>query len=229
MARADRLLRLLDALRSLPAPVTATQLAEAMEVTPRSIYRDIGALRAAGARIDGEAGWGYALAEDPALPPQSFDRLEIEALLLGLSEVRQSGDADLAAAADRVAAKIVATLPERQAREAAHAALMVYRHHRRDVPGLHLPLLRQATWEEREVDLGYRDEHGRVTARRVQPLAIVYRDATLVLLAWCRLRVDFRQFRVDRIDSVTLAEASFRPHRVTLLRDYVARLTANTP
>ena len=77
MPRSDRLFRLLHALRSLPAPVTAARLAEATEVSPRQIYRDIAALRASGARIDGEAGYGYALEEDPALPPQSFTRMEI--------------------------------------------------------------------------------------------------------------------------------------------------------
>ena len=176
MARADRLPRLLHALRTLPAPVTAARLAEATEVSPRQVYRDIDALRAAGARIDGEAGWGYALAEDPALPPQSFTRLEIEALLLGLSEVRQSGDATLARAAEAVAAKVVATLPERQVREAAHAVLHLYRRRVREVPQRDLPTLREAAWEERAVDLFYRDEHGRATARRVWPLVIAYAD-----------------------------------------------------
>ena len=222
MARADRLPRLLHALRTLPAPVTAARLAEATEVSPRQVYRDIDALRAAGARIDGEAGWGYALAEDPALPPQSFTRLEIEALLLGLSEVRQSGDATLARAAEAVAAKVVATLPERQVREAAHAVLHLYRRRVREVPQRDLPTLREAAWEERAVDLFYRDEHGRATARRVWPLVIAYADETLALLAWCTLRRGFRHFRLDRIESAAATEESFRPRRAGLLREYLA-------
>ena len=109
MARPDRLFRLLDTLRRLPQPVTAERLAEEMEVSPRTLYRDIGALRAAGARIEGEAGLGYCLTEDPALPPQMFTRLEVEALMLGLAEVRLAGDPALARAAEAAGAKIIAT------------------------------------------------------------------------------------------------------------------------
>jgi predicted DNA-binding transcriptional regulator YafY len=224
MARSDRLFRLLHALRSLPAPVTAARLAETTEVSVRSIYRDIAALRAAGARIEGEAGYGYALEEDPALPPQSFTRLEIEALLLGLGEVRQSGDPELAQAAEAVAAKVIARLPERQAREAAHAVLRVYRHAPRKFPQAALSVLREAAWDERAVDIAYRDEAGTLTHRRVLPLAVAFLDEVLLMVAWCRLREGFRRFRLDRIEVAEPTEESFRPRRAGLLRDYVATL-----
>lgn len=193
-------------------------------MSPRQVYRDVAALRAAGARIEGEAGYGYVLAEDPALPPQSLTRIEIEALLLGLAEARQSGDAEIAAAAERVAAKVVATLPERQAREAAHAALRVWRRQPRRVPQRDLAALRQAAWEERALDLVYRDEEGRASRRRVWPLVLSYGDEHLTLLAWCRLRQDFRKFRVDRIEEAEATDESFRPRRAGLLREYVAGL-----
>jgi len=224
MPRSDRLFRLLHVLRSLPAPVTAARLAEATEVSVRSIYRDIAALRASGARIDGEAGYGYALEEDPSLPPQSFTRLEIEALLLGLGEVRQSGDAELAQAAESVAAKVIARLPERQAREAAHAVLRVYRHRPREVRQAALSVMREAAWDERAVDISYRDEAGRETRRRIWPLAVAFLDETLLTVAWCCLRQDIRRFRLDRIEAAEPTEESFRPRRVALLRDYVATL-----
>jgi predicted DNA-binding transcriptional regulator YafY len=201
--------------------VTAARLAEATEVSRRSIYRDIAALRAAGARIDGEAGYGYSLEEDPALPPQSFTRLEIEALLLGLSEAQQSGDAEIARAAEQVAAKIVARLPQRQAREAAHAVLHVYRRERRQVPQRDLSLIRQAAWAESALDIAYCDEHGRRTERRIWPLVIAYLDDTLMVLSWCRLRMDYRKFRIDRIETVSATDESFRPRRASLLRDYL--------
>ena len=224
MSRSDRLFRLLHALRSLPAPVTAARLAEATEVSVRSIYRDIAALRASGARIDGEAGYGYALEEDPALPPQSFTRMEIEALLLGLGEVRQSGDAMLAAAAESVAAKVIARLPERQSREAAHAVLRVYRHRARNVPATTLALLREAAWEERAIDIAYRDGDGTLTERRVWPLTVAFLDEVLMMVAWCCLRQDFRRFRLERIETAALTGESFRPRRVALLRNYAATL-----
>ena len=91
MARTDRLMRLMDALRRLPAPVTAARLADETGVSPRQLYRDIATLRASGALIDGEAGVGYRLTEDPALPPQSFNRLEIEALRLAVALLPAEG------------------------------------------------------------------------------------------------------------------------------------------
>ena len=124
MSRSDRLFRLLTALRSLPQPVTAARLADETEVSERTLYRDIDTLRAGGAVIDGAAGFGYTLTEDPALPPQMFTRLEVEALVLGLAEVRLAGDPALARAAEVALAKITATLPERVQRQAIHAVLV---------------------------------------------------------------------------------------------------------
>jgi len=113
MSKATRLIQLLHELRMYSPPVTAQTLAEAMAVSERTIYRDIDALRAAGAVIDGEAGFGYTLTEDPALPPQMFSHDEIEALVLGLREVREIADPALATAAESALAKLRATLPDR--------------------------------------------------------------------------------------------------------------------
>ena len=224
MPRADRLLRLMQALRSLRPPVRADRLAEALAVSSRTIYRDIDALRASGALIDGAAGYGYTLTEDPALPPQTFDRLELEAVLMGLAEVRSFGDTALADAAEQAAAKIVATLPDRQRREAAAAGQMVrhWSEPRPPVPDLHP--VRVAIWEEHGLSIAYEDKAGRVTEREVLPLQLVHLDHALMLLAWCCLREDFRMFRVDRCRLMAPTGTSFRPRRVPLLRDYLAQL-----
>jgi predicted DNA-binding transcriptional regulator YafY len=224
MARADRLLRLIDTMRRLPQPVTAARLAEETGVSPRSLYRDIASLRAAGALIDGAAGLGYTLTEDPALPPQMFTRLEVEALMLGLAEVRQSGDAELARAADMAGAKIIASLPERVQRQALHAVQRTYRFERRNPAPAHLGLLREAAWDERAVDITYRDKDGGITQRRILPLSMVFMDRTLMCMAWCCLRQDFRRFHVHAMTDATLTGESFRPRRVPMLRDYLARL-----
>ncbi|MFC4667681.1 helix-turn-helix transcriptional regulator [Seohaeicola nanhaiensis] len=226
MSRSARLLRLLQALRSLPAPVTAARLAEETAVSPRTLYRDIDALRGAGAVIDGAPGYGYTLTEDPALPPQSFDRLEIEALVLGLSEVASRGDSALVAAAEAALAKIIATLPERQQRQAIHAVVMVHRYTRPPMTAVDLSELRRASWEERALDITYTDGTGARTERRIWPLSIVYTERSIVVLAWCCLRQDFRQFLVDKIGHVAATEESFRPRRVGLLREYIARMQA---
>lgn len=224
MSRSIRLLRLLQSLRTLPAPVTAARLALETEVSERTLYRDIAALRAAGAVIDGAPGYGYTLTEDPALPPQSFDRLEIEALVLGLSEVRHRGDSALVGAAETALAKIVATLPERQQRQAANAVVRIHRFHGPPAPSDDLSRLRQASWEETALDIDYVDAQGVPTQRRIYPLSLVYTERAIVLLAWCCLRDAFRQFVVDRIARVAETEVSFRPRRVALLREYIAQL-----
>jgi predicted DNA-binding transcriptional regulator YafY len=224
MARSDRLFRLLSAFRLLPQPVTAARLAEETGVSERTLYRDIQSLRAAGALIDGEAGAGYTLTEDPALPPQMFTRLEVEALVLGLAEVAQSGDAMLAKAAAEAQAKIIATLPDRVQRQAIHAVSRSYRFEPRTPAPAHLHLLREAAWEERAVDLAYLDTSGQTTERRIWPLGTVFLDREVQVLAFCCLRQDFRRFKVAQMTNVSATDESFRPRRVALLRAFLDQL-----
>lgn len=224
MARSDRLFRLLHALRMLPPPVTAARLAQETGVSERTLYRDIESLRMAGALIDGERGYGYRLTEDLAMPPQQFTRIELEALLLGLSQVRQVGDAELGDAAEAAMAKIVGSLPERLQRQALHSVLQVYRFDEPPEPPIDLSLLRKACWDEQATTIVYADAEGRQTERGIWPLSIVYLEHTLVVLAWCCLRQDFRKFRVDRIMAIRPLQESFRPRRVPLLRQFLAQL-----
>ena len=224
MPRADRLFRLLSALRMLPQPVTAARLAEETGVSERTLYRDIDALRAGGALIDGAAGVGYTLTEDPALPPQMFTRLEVEALVLGLAEVTLSGDPALAKAAAEAQAKIIATLPDRVQRQAIHAVSRAYRYERRPPAPPHLHPLREAAWDERALDIAYRDLGGNVTQRRIWPLGIVFLDREVQCLAFCCLRQDFRRFKVAQMDLVTATDESFRPRRVALLRAFMDQM-----
>lgn len=224
MSRSDRLFRLMQALRILPAPVTAARLAEETGVSLRTLYRDVDAIRASGAIIDGAAGVGYVLVEDGALPPQTLDRLEIEAVVLGLAAVAGFGDPAVAASARNAGAKIVASLGERRQREALHTVLMVHSMTERPPPAVSIDLLREACWDERAVEIVYVDGRGARTERVIEPLALVYLDRALGLLARCRLRQDFRTFMVDRIESVVAMRSSFRPRRAAMLREHLARL-----
>lgn len=224
MARSDRLLRLLHAMRTLPAPLTAARLAHETGVSPRSLYRDIDALRAAGARIEGERGYGYRLTEDPALPPQLLDEAEIEALALGLAEVQAMGDPALAAAARSVLGKVAASLPSTRERQLVHAVSQVFRPRPRYADAGHISALRAACWREEAALVRYRDADGSMTERTILPLALVYNERVVTVLAWCRLREDFRMFRNDRLEQVTTGGASFRPRRVALLREYLSQL-----
>lgn len=225
MSRPERLFRLLNALRVLPKPVTAARLAQETEVSERTLYRDIESLRAGGALIDGAPGVGYTLTEDPALPPQTFDQIEIEALVVGLSDARQRGDPELAKAAETALAKIAATLPERLQRQVLHATHMVYRFETPERELHDISAVRRACWEERAIDIAYSDAEGTRTERRIYPLSIVYLDWGVELLAWCCLRQDFRKFRVSRIEALTATDESFRPNRARLLREYIARMS----
>jgi predicted DNA-binding transcriptional regulator YafY len=211
-------------MRVLPPPLTAARLAAETGVSLRSLYRDIDSLRAAGARIDGERGYGYRLTEDFALPPQIFDRLEIEALVLGLSEVRHMGDAKLADAAVSVLAKVAATLPDEREQQMLHAVSQVYRPVTRYGLTVDMSEIRQCCWQEQAVALRYGDEHGAVTNRTIYPLSLAYSERVLAVLAWCCLRQDFRIFRADRIQAAVPTGESFRPRRASLLRDYLEQL-----
>lgn len=221
MARTDRLMRLIDLMRRLPAPVTAARLAEETDVSLRQLYRDIATLRAGGALIDGAAGVGYTLTEDPALPPQSFSRMEIEALTLAVSSLERIGDAALTRTGKDALARIIATLPDRQSRQALHSAVRAwFPPDDRPAVTIDLDLLRRALWEEASVVMHYRDMKDARTKREIWPLGLSYGEGTLMLLAHCRLRMDFRVFHVARIESLAAGGESFRPRRVGLLREY---------
>jgi predicted DNA-binding transcriptional regulator YafY len=224
MARTDRLMRLMDLLRRLPAPVTAARLASETAMSQRQLYRDIATLRAGGALIDGEAGLGYSLTEDPALPPQSFSRLEIEALRLAVDSLAGIGDAELVEAGQGALARIIATLPERQAQQALHAITRSFTvGPDRAPPSVDLAAIRQACWDEAALQIDYTDLQGARTRRIIWPLGLSFSEHTLMLLAHCRLRMDYRVFHVNRIAALGATGESFRPHRVAMAREYATR------
>ena len=224
MTRTHRLFQLMQSLRRMPSPVTAQVLAYEMDVSLRTIYRDIDTLRSLGAVIDGEAGFGFTLIEDASLPPLGFENDELEALVLGLRDVAVIADPALAKAATSALAKIQARVPPAQAHRLKHAVLDARRYWRPDPPRIDVAILRQAAWDEVSVRFAYHDAKGEETERAVKPLGIVYLQNTNVLLAWCHLRKDFRVFRLDRMDDLMVTNDSFRPHRVSLLRDHLDRI-----
>lgn len=226
MTRTHRLFQMMTALRRLPAPVRAVQLADEMGTSLRTVYRDIEALRGLGAVIDGEAGFGYTLIEDAALPPLGFEDDELEALVLGLRDVAVIGDPALAKAAESALAKLTSRVPPRQAHRLQHAVLDARRFFPPTLPRIDVADLRAATWEEETVRFAYTDGKGAASEREVDPLGIIYMHDTNMLMAWCHLREDFRVFRLDRMDDLARTGRSFRPRRVPMLRDYVEQLKA---
>jgi predicted DNA-binding transcriptional regulator YafY len=229
MAKSDRLLQMMQCLRTFAPPVKAQALSDDLGVSLRTIYRDIDTLRRSGALIDGEAGYGYTLQEDPALPPMMFSRDEMESLVLGLREVVQVADPVLAKAAENALSKLKASLPERMRSEFEHAVLYAKRFHCRPEISIDIAAFRQATRNEQVVEINYVDAEEMPTVRAIQPLAIVFFDRSLVALAWCELRQDYRSFRIDRIRHMIVTNRSFRPRRVAMLREYLDRLERSDP
>jgi len=226
MSKSDRLLQCMQVLRNLPPPVKAHDLAEQLEVSLRTVYRDIDSLRKAGAMIDGEVGYGYTLVEDPALPPMMFTIDEIEALVLGLREVQEIGDPVLADAATNVLSKISAGLPKTLQAGLKHSVL--HAKHFTPPPKITIDVaeLRSLTRQEMEVEIDYTDGKGAVTKRSILPLSITYMGGTLIILSYCNLRADFRGFRVDRIARLRATGASFKPRRVSMLRDAIKAVSS---
>lgn len=229
MSRTHRLFQLMQLLRRLPAPVTAQQLADETGVSARSIHRDIDTLRQLGAVIDGAAGFGYTLTDDATVPPLMFEDEEIEALVLGLREVQAVGDPDLARAAGTALSKLGARLPPKQSHRLKNAVLTATRFQYMPEPGINVRTLRQATWDELEIAFDYTDREGAATRRQVRPLSIVTMQASHCLMAWCLLRQDFRVFRLDRMADLDVSQTSFRPKRVSLLRECLTSMLNHPP
>ncbi len=219
MRRADRLFQIVQHLRG-GRLVTARMLSERLEVSERTIYRDIADLQSTGVPVDGEAGVGYILREGFDLPPLMFTREEIVALVAGARMVRSMGGASMAKAAIEALIKIESVLPP-----SLQAQLKSVEIH---VPDQQMPErdknmidLAQSAVETRKVlELDYCDVEGKATRRNVRPLGLWYWGKVWTLVAWCELRNDFRVFRVDRIQAAGPTGTLFKPERGKLLADF---------
>lgn len=202
MTRTERLLELMQRLRRSRQPLQSHTLAEQLDISVRTLYRDIDTLRRQGADIEGEAGVGYVLKKGgPTLPPLMFRESEIEALVLGLRWVGRHADPALADDARSALSKIGAILPPRLAPIFDEQALypVSRRPDAENDENSVLPVVRAALRENQRLRLDYTDAEGHTSQRIVWPLALGYFDETLVLAAWCELRQDFRHFRTDRM------------------------------
>jgi len=210
MSRSDRMFEIIQILRRARGPVTAARLAGALEVTPRTVYRDIAALQAQRVPIAGEAGVGYILRPGYDLPPLMFDADELDAIATGLAMLRRTPDAGLEAAAGSAFEKILAVLPENGAFDPDDPVLVASEWH--DVPDsvIDPEILRRAIRDEAGLTLTYGDREGAQTRRDILPLALVYYIGSQVIAAWCELRGDFRHFRIDRILDCTPNGHTFR-------------------
>src|SRR5919198_5409754 len=220
MRRADRLLQIIQILRRHRRPVTAQVVAAELEVSVRTVYRDIAALQADRVPLRGEAGIGYVLDDGFDLPPLMFDANEIEAVILGLRFVERHGDAGLAHAARDVVAKVGAVLPARLKPLLFEASLIVPPQHRAVVDRVEVGDIREAIRLGRKLRMAYRDESGAATERTISPLALAYFEAVRVLVGWCELRAAFRHFRTDRIARMDILDTRYPGRRAALLKQW---------
>ncbi len=219
MARSERLLTLLQALRRHRRPVTGAALAEETGVSLRTLYRDIASLQAQGAHIEGEAGVGYVLKPGFMLPPMMFSQDEIEALVLGSRWVARAAEPRLAAAGADAMAKIAAVLPEEMRDEIDSATLLVGPR-RISEDKADLSVIRRAIRMERILELNYTDESGAVSVRKVWPFALGYLEHIRIMAAWCELRGDYRHFRTDRIGDMTVQDGRYPRRRAVLMKEW---------
>lgn len=219
MRRADRLFQIVQHFRG-GRLVTAQKLAAWLEVSERTIYRDIGDLQSTGVPIDGEAGVGYIMREGFDLPPLMFTRDEIVALVAGARMVRAFGGAAMARAAEEALIKIGAVLPEaeraRIERTEIHSPKWVVS----DADRAAIDSVERAVEERAVLTLDYRDESGNSSARDIRPLGLWFWGRVWTIVAWCEMRDDFRTFRIDRIASISPAGRTFKPERGKLLGDF---------
>ena len=222
MRRADRLFEIIQILRRRKL-VRARELAEALEVSERTIYRDIRDMAASGVPIEAEAGVGYVLRGGFDLPPLMFGEQEIEALVLGARIVESWADPELALAAGDVIAKVEAVIPERLRDHMAQTALLAPAAHFAEPISVDPSKLRRALRQRFKLQFAYSDEGGRATRRTVRPLALAFYGPVWLLTAWCELRDDFRSFRLDRISDLEVLDERFRPEPGKTLHDMLAR------
>lgn len=221
MRRADRLFQIVQYLRG-GRLLTAAQLADRLEVTTRTIYRDIADLIGSGVPIDGEAGVGYLMRDGYDLPPLMFTQDEIVALVAGARMIRAWGGANMAAAAEEALVKINAVLPD-AARTRADE-VHVHAFHTSEMTDnlrARLDQIERATNGHISLDLIYLDLSDRTSTRRIRPLGAWYWGKVWTLTGWCELRQDFRSFRLDRITDLTEGPR-FKPQPGQTLRDFYA-------
>jgi|SRR5437762_4949414 len=229
MRRADRLFHIIQILRRSTRPVTAAVLAAELETSKRSVYRDVAALIGQRVPIRGEAGFGYVLEGGFDLPPLMLTIEEVEAAVLGAQWVAGHADQALARAARDLIAKISASVPE-------NLRLLIHDSAARTPPswnmpadGLDVALARAWARKGRKISLVYRDKNGEVSERTVWPVAIAYFDAARILVAWCELRDDFRDFRADRVISADFLEDLFPCRPAELRRRWSESLALRRP
>jgi len=220
MRRADRLFQIVQLVRGRRLS-TAEFLAERLQVSTRTIYRDIADLQAQGVPLEGEAGVGYRMRAGFDLPPLMFTREEAQALVAAVRIAQPRLDQALAAQGEMALSKILAVLPAPARAAAESLALFAISQGPDDATRERLHRLRLATEQRRFVQVDYLDLKGQRSRRRLRPLGCVFWDSVWTLAAWCELRQGMRSFRIDRIEKLEVLDEVFRDEPGKTLPDLI--------
>lgn len=223
MRRTDRLFELIQILRDGRLH-RGRDLAERLEVSLRTLYRDMDTLIASGIPVEGERGLGYMMTAPITLPPLNLTLTELEALHLGLAVVTKAADPELQRAAKTLSEKVDAVLPEDRAAPATGWGFAVYPFAEAARGFVHMAPLRAAIRSRRKIDITYAAPDGAETRRRLRPLQMEYWGRVWTLTSWCELRQDFRVFRVDRIRTLDVSFDTFPEEPGKTLADYLERM-----
>lgn len=215
MTRTQRLLELLQLLRAYRYPVTAKALSERLKISVRTIYRDIRTLQDQGVCIEGSAGIGYMINSDYHLPPLIFTPPEINALTLGLNWVCNNTSPDFKKVAKNTIAKIHAVIPK-ELKE--HIEYQSYLTGPIENTVNYFSDIHKAIGERRKLSMSYTDKNGAVSSRVIWPVALAYMDSCWLLAGWCEMRKEFRHFRTDRIQKITILSTTYDESRFILLK-----------
>jgi len=224
MRRADRLFQIVQILRNKRL-VTAKALAERLEVSERTIYRDIQVLSLSGIPIEGEAGVGYMLRHALDIPPIMFSAAELEALVIGARMVKTWAGTELGNSAQSVLDKITAVIPTELRDNIERSKLFALRFNQREDIDITLDICRKAIDGKRFLQLSYRRADGEQSQRRIRPLGLYFWGNVWSLVGWCELRDDFRNFRLDRIQDILAEQQIFEDGEGQSLQDFVRQMT----
>jgi predicted DNA-binding transcriptional regulator YafY len=209
MPNCGRMFEIVQLLRAARSPLTADAIAARLEVTKRTVYRDIAALQAAGVPLEGAAGIGYVMRRGYDLPPLMFTAEEIDAITVGLALIGRTGDRSLEAAGASACAKIGDAVCHDPRVAGYDPWLFTSRWHAIPDPTVDMRMVRVAIREERKLRISYRDGAGHATERTLLPLALLYYIDGVILAGFCEMRSDFRHFRHDRIERCEMTEEGF--------------------
>ncbi|WP_137112895.1 YafY family protein [Rhodobacter sp. SY28-1] len=218
MRRTDRLFELILILRDGRLH-TARDMANRLEVSTRTLWRDMATLIASGLPVEGERGVGYILREPVTLPPLTLTHDEVQALTLGLQLVTRGADPSLTRAAESLLGKVTAVLPARLL-DGIGQETWVFPGGEALAAARHLPSLRQAIRLRQRVVIVYVDSTGQPTERVVRPLLLEFWGRVWTLASWCETRLALRSFRVDRIEALRLTGEPFPDDPGTTLADW---------